>query len=174
MRFVEHAVYLIRNWETRQGAYFEAFEVLEYQGQYIVYGEVRKDAVRVFRGLFPTPEKPVAFVVFPNARESESLKVTDICGGDALGISEVTVGLTVGNIKPLQAEELFLVNCNTALARVWGGTPWLTAPKRPNRDGLVHKCTRQIDLYLHWKRTGEWPAWFYEDRAKARAPVSRN
>lgn len=176
MRFVEHGVYLVRNRETGESKYFEALEVLQYEGQYIVYGEMRTDAIHMpLRGVILTPGKPTAFPVLPNAALKDIAGLIVACGGSPIGISEAPAGgLVIGNLKAPVNEELPVINCNSRLAEIWGGTPWLKEPKRPNRDGLVKKCVRQIDLYLETLRLGHYPAWFYEDRAKARGNVARN
>ena len=178
MKFVEHSVYLVRDIEPsrlgEQSQYFEAFEVLEYKGQYIVYGELRHDQVNLTRGIYGTPEKPVAFPVFPHASQSELANLIVMMGGKALGISEAPNLLLLGGLKQPIGAELLLPNCNKRLAEIWGGKPWLFEPKRPNRDGLIRKCSRQIDAYLDRKRLGYWATWFLDDRAKARKIVARN
>lgn len=168
MRFVEHQVYLVRNARTgAQGQYFEAYEVLEYRGHYIIYGELRPDQIEVFRGVRLTPGKVVAFPVLRNTVPGEVAKLVNAMGGDVLTISEPT-GLVTGALKAVVGEELLLINCNQGLAKVWAGG-------EPNvRDALMRKCTRQIDLYLDWKGLGKAPTWFISDRNKARAPVNRN
>ena len=178
MRFVEHGVYLVRNIAPdrlgEQSQYFEAFDVLKYKGQYIVYGELRHDQINLTRRIFGTPEKPVAFPVFPNATTRDLASLIVIMGGDALGISEAPQMLLVGGLKQPIGPELLLPNCNKRLAEIWGGQPWLKEPRRPNKEGLIRKCSRQIDAYLDRRRLGHWPTWFLDDRAKARNIVARN
>ena len=173
MRFIEHHLYLIRNPVTQQSQYFEPFEVLEYKSQYILYGELRHDEVKIFLGPLGTIEKPVAFPIFPHASNQAVVEFCQACDGALLGISEAPSIITA-NIKAVYGEEILVPNCSHELAHVWGGDPWLTAPKRPNRDGLVRKCQKQVDAFLEWQLQLRWPHWFQRDRGNARAIGNKN
>lgn len=175
-------LYLIRNFVTRAGAYFEPLEMLGYQGHTILFGEVRPYQVRTYRGPLESVGKPVAFPQLNLERTGKlglaamAVAIKETGGDDGTGrlfgqwrVSELLPGhdaQTQAVKDVLDTEEEPLFTTNKQCAEMWGGTPYKEgwAGRSVNRDGLILAARCLVDLYEDVLRLGRLPVWFTDQR----------
>lgn len=175
-------LYLIRNYITRAGAYFEPREILPYQGHTILFGEVRPYQIRIYRGPLEFDGKPVAFPQLSLERSGRhglavmAMLIKETGGDDGSGrpfgqwrVSELypESDAQVLAIKGvLDSEEEPLFSTGKQCAEMWNGTPYKTGwtGRTVNRDGLVKAAQRLVDLFEQTLKLGRLPFWFIDQR----------
>ncbi len=145
MRLKRGEQYTLMNLATSERAELVVQELLEYQGQYIVWGRVLAHQVRVFRGVITVPERPCSFVVLPHESGENIQRLVRILGGLPLAIVETP-------------HLYYIVNMGR-VPGIWNG--------EQTYDAHMQKCRKVIELYHDWRRLGALPAWFQLLRAAA-------
>lgn len=176
------SLYLIRNFVTGEGTYFEPYEVIDRPGGQVVYGATRRHGILVARGADTFDGKPTVFPV-PTITSKEGIAALAMCiaetGGDD-GTKRLCGQLLISRL-PEGADELTrpykgaphqgvdedpVYASNKQLAEYYRATPFVGAWEhgRPNRDGLVAFGIRMLELWTDVLRLGELPEWFRDDR----------
>lgn len=183
-----HQLYLILNYVTKAGHYFEPLEVLAYHGHQVVYGELRQDAVRVWHSSIELPEQPTAFAV-PNVTDKRGLAamamlISETHGDQGTGRlfgqlriypRQVSSDLQAHPIKRLLTAtenpatphpDHVVMTIGQDIAAMWKGTRYIEGwvGKNPNRQGLLRCGIRTLDLYEDIIRLGQLPTWFVNQR----------
>ena len=175
-------LYLIRNYITMAGTYFEPLEILGYHGHTILFGEVSPYQVRIYRGPLESAGKPVAFPQLNLERSGRhglatmAMLIKETGGDDGTGrlFGQWRVSLlrqradaqTQAVKGVLDAEEEPLFSTGKGCATMWGGTPYKEGwtGRTVNRDGLIRAAQWLVDLYEDVLRLGRLPSWFQDQR----------
>ena len=175
-------LYLIRNYITTAGTYFEPREILGYNGHTILFGEVGAYQTRIYRGDQEYVGKPVAFPQLNVGRTGKrglavmAMLIKETGGDEGTGrlfgqwrVSELRPGhdaqvQAVKGVVDVEEEPLF--STGKQCAEMWGGTPYKEGwtGRTVNRDGLIRAARRLVDLYEDVLKRGQLPAWFRDQR----------
>ena len=146
--------YDLVNLATDQRGRFTVHDLYNYKGQMIVYGTLAPHQVRVVRGVKSVKERPSCPVVLPNESGPTIAKFVDQLNGLPLAFRD-------------GQDLVFLVNMQ--------GLPGFWESSKMDRESLLDKSRKVIDLYHDWKRLGEvMPLWFRDLRMNARAGRGQN
>lgn len=175
-------LYMIRNYITKAGAYFEPREILPYHGHTILFGEVRPYMVRIYRGPLEFDGRPSCFPQLNLERTGRlgvatmAMLIKETGGDDGTGrlfgqwrVSELRAGTDMQTqaVKGvLDNEEEPLFTFGKQCAEMWGGIPYKEGwtGKTVNRDGMVRSAQRLVDLYEETLKLRRLPFWFTDQR----------
>ena len=177
-------IYLIRNYVTQAGTYFEPREILPYQGHTILFGEVGAYQIRIYRGGQEYVGKPVAFPQLNLERSGRlglavmAMLIKETGGDEGTGrpfgqwrLSELRPGhdaqvQAVKGVIGLEEEPLF--STGKQCGEMWGGMPYKEGwtGRTVNRDGLIRAAQRLVDLFEETLKLGRLPVW-YRDQKRA-------
>lgn len=174
-------LYLIRNFVTNAGTYFEPREILPYQGHTILFGEVGAYQIRIYRGDQEYVGKPVSFPQLNLERSGKlglaamAMLIKETGGDEGTGrlfgqwrVSELRPGhdAQVGPVKGVDIEEEPLFSTGKQCGEMWGGTPYKEGwtGRTVNRDGLIRAAQRLVDLFEEALKWGRLPGWFRDQR----------
>ena len=173
-------VYLLRNYITKAGRYFEPTEILPFGAHNVLYGEQRPYQIRTYRGISEFAAVPAAFPVVNFAQDGKrgaaalamAIRVT---GGDSgtrrpwgqWRISECRGDQQAAAVKGEdegEAEPLYDIGRD--VAEMWRGVRYVEgwAGRTPNRDGMVYAACQSLRLYQDILREGQVPQWFKAQR----------
>ena len=130
--------------------HLEIVDVLNYKGQYMIYGFKPTHAQHVYaHGFEPIADRAVACVVLPQASTDD---VEFLCGV----LRGRRIQVQMGN------ELLSIVNWAARLGDLWWTEPGRTATK----GELLKRAETVVNIYDEWQRLGRFPRWVVIARNK--------
>ena len=126
---------------------FLTHELHNYLGQRILYGTVLQHDFRVARGVQEVKTRPSCFVVLMKETGGNIERLVKILKGDPLGIRQG------GQLVPI-------INWSSEL-------PGISDGRTKDKDKLIDRAIKVINLYRYWKEHDARPPWFLEAQRKA-------
>lgn len=137
----------------------EVVRVQEYWGQLIVFGIKHAHQQHIYiHGYEDIPAHPSCGVVLPHETAERAAEVTRMFRGRPISLRPWLI------LQDL--EDVPIVNWARRLGNLWQPVDYWDPEERLRRAQVV------IEVYLYWKRYGEWPRWFREARLGQRAALN--
>lgn len=140
--------YDVINTNTWETARLDVHEINRYQGQLMVYATKPLHEVH-YNGVHRVPERAVSFVILPNELPDVTFALRDRLLGMPLALATLGSGYAAARLGA-KLQVLPIVTANNR-SGIWTGS-------LHTRDEHLAKCQRVIDMFVHWKRHGSWPA----------------
>ena len=128
---------------------FTCHEAHRYLGELMLYGTLYALDFRVAKGVQAEPERASCFVVLAKESRVNVIRLVKILNGEPLWLHQGT-------------EILPILNWASKL-------PGISTGKSSNKNKLLDRAAKVVNLYKYWEEHDALPSWFLEARKKAQA-----
>ena len=167
-------LYLLRNSQTKAGSYFRPLEVIPYNGHVIMYGERNSYEIRIGQGPIAVRSAPVGYGqpnlerYGPQSQQVLEMLIRRFGGSEGENLRNWVSALPPGRdpqvaaVKHPEGPEELLYSFGRVQADIFNGRNWQESweGRTPNRDGILYKARKSLDLFDDTVRLGHVPAWF--------------